>query len=92
MKRNILFIGFVLLCMSGYSQESTLIKENNYTGYVFNKEHFVFMSINNQKERYTPTKEDVMQIGKILKDSINSVLRKQKYCNTSINRNTFKNV
>lgn len=90
MKKYILLIGFALLCMSGYSQESTLVKGKGYTGYAFNKEHFVFMSIDNQKERYTPTKEDIMQIEKILKDSINSVLKKQKYCNTSINRNTLK--
>lgn len=90
MKRNILLIGFALLCMSGYSQESTLMKGKGYTGYAFNKEHFVFMSIDNQKERYTPTKKDVIQIEKILKDSIGRVLKKQRYPNTSINRNTLK--
>ena len=90
MKRNILFIGFTLLCMCVYSQESTLVKEKKYIGYIFKKEHFVFMSVDNQKERYTPTKKDIEQIEKILEDSINSVLKKQKYCNTSINRNTLK--
>jgi len=90
MKKNILLIGFALLCMSGYSQESTLVKGKGYTGYAFNKDHFVFMSIDNQKERYTPTKEDITQIEKILQDSIGSVLKKQKYSNTSINRNTLK--
>jgi len=90
MKSNILLIGFALLCMSGYSQESTLVKGKGYTGYAFNKEHFVFMSIDNQKERYTPTKEDVMRIEKMLKDSIGSVLKKKKIYDTSINRNTLK--
>ena len=90
MKKNILLIGFALLCMSGYSQEYTLVKGKGYTGYAFNKEHFVFMSIDNQKERYTPTKEDVMRIEKMLKDSIGSVLKKKKIYDTSINRNTLK--
>ena len=90
MKRNILLIGFALLCISVYCQESTLVKGKGYTGYAFNKEHFVFMSIDNQKERYTPTKEDIIRIEKILKDSIGSVLKKQRYSSTSINRNTLK--
>lgn len=90
MKRIFLFIGFALLSMGGYSQESKLVTGKGYTGYAFNEEHFVFMSVDNQKERYTPTKEDITQIEKILKDSINSVLKKQKYCNSSINRNTLK--
>ena len=90
MKRNILLIGFALLCMNGYSKESTLVKGKGYIGYAFNKEHFVFMSIDNQKERYTPTKEDVIRIEKTLKDSIGSVLKKQRYSNISINRNRLK--
>jgi len=90
MKLRLLVIGFTLLCLNGYSQESTLVKGKGYIGYAFDKEHFVFMSIDNQKERYTPTKEDIIQAEKIVKENIDSVLKKQKYCNSSINRNTLK--
>ncbi len=87
MKKYILLIGFALLCMSGYSQESTLVKGKGYTGYAFNKEHFVFMSIDNQKERYTPTKEDIAQAEKIVKDSIDNYLKREKIHTRSIKQN-----
>lgn len=87
MKKYILLIGFALLCMSGYSQESTLVKGKGYTGYAFNKEHFVFMSIDNQKERYTPTKEDIAQTEKIVKDSIDNYLKREKIHTRSIKQN-----
>lgn len=90
MKRNILFIGFVLLCLSGYSQESTLIKGKDYIGYAFNKDHFVFMSIDNQKERYTPTQENIIQAEKIVKDSINNYLKREKIYTHSIKQNKLK--
>ena len=90
MKRNILFMGFALLCLSGYSQESTLVKGNGYSGYAFNKEHFVFMSIENQKERYTPTKEDIIQAEKIVKDSIDNYLKREKIYTHSIKQNKLK--
>lgn len=90
MKLKLLIIGFTLLCLNGYSQESTLVKGKGYIGYAFNKEHFVFMSIDNQKERYTPTKEDIIKSEIIVNENIDSVLKKHNYCNSSINQNTLK--
>ena len=87
MKKNILLLGFALLCMSGYSQESTLVKGKGYTGYVFNREHFVFMSIDNQKERYTPTKEDIALAEKIIRDGIDNYLKREKIHTRSIKQN-----
>lgn len=46
------------------------IEGNGFTGYIFNENHFVLLSIENQKKRYTPTKEDVFLVEKILKDKI----------------------
>lgn len=87
MKKNILLLGFALLCMSGYSQESTLVKGKGYTGYAFNREHFVFMSIDNQKERYTPTKEDIALAEKIIRDGIDNYLKREKIHTRSIKQN-----
>lgn len=90
MKTKLMFIVFIFSCLAGYSQESNLVKGKGYIGYSFNKSHFVLMSIDNQKERYTPTKKDIMLAEKILKDNINNALREQKYFSTSINLNTLK--
>lgn len=87
MKKNILLIGFALLCIGGYSQESALVKGKGYTGYAFNKDHFVFMSIDNQQERYTPTKEDIAQAEKIVKDNIDNYLKREKIHTRSIKQN-----
>lgn len=87
MKKYILLILFTFLCINGYSQKSMFIKGNGYTGYIFSKEHFVFMSIDNQKERYTPTKEDVTHAEEIIKDSIDNYFKKEKIHTRSIKQN-----
>ncbi len=48
------------------------------------------MSIDNQKDRYSPTEDDIIQAEKILKENIDSAMRKQKCFNSLINRNTLK--
>ena len=52
-----------------------------YAGYSFNKSHGVF--IENQQERYTPTKEDIVLAEKILKD-ISRMSWEDKNFSTSI--------
>ncbi|OWP85578.1 hypothetical protein BWK60_13375 [Flavobacterium covae] len=42
----------------------------NFTGYIFNEKHFVFMSIENQEKRYTPTKNEIYDIEDLLKKEI----------------------
>lgn len=88
--KNLLFIGLMLTCNLVYSQNATFIKGKGYNGYIFNKEYFVFMSVENQKERYTPTEEDVVRIETLLKDSISYILRNQYHCKPPINKNTLK--
>ena len=85
MKAKLMLIVCIFLCLEGYSQESTLMRGKGYAGYSFNKSHGVFISIENQQERYTPTKEDIVLAEKILKDSIKNVLGRQKNFSTSIN-------
>lgn len=88
--KNILFIGLMLICNLMYSQNSTYIREREYSGYVFDKGHFIFMSVENQKERYTPTQENIAQVEKLLKDSISYILKYQNKCKSPINKNTLK--
>ena len=73
-----------------YSQNSTYIREIGYSGYVFDKGHFIFMNVENQKERYTPTKENIAQVETLLKDSISYILKYQNKCKSLINKNTLK--
>ena len=88
--RTLLLLGFILICNLIYSQNSTFIKGKGYNGYIFNKENFVFMSVENQKKRYTPSVSDIAQIEVLLKDSINYILKNQYYSKPPINKNTLK--
>lgn len=88
--KTLLFVCLMLTCNLAYSQNATSIKGKGYNGYVFNKEHFVFMSIENHKERYTPTEEDIVQIEALLKDSISYILKNQHHSKPPINKNTLK--
>jgi hypothetical protein len=74
---------FVLLLFSisfirSNAQESTHVKNKGYEGYIFSEKHFIFMSIENQKKRYTPTINDIKEAEVILKDSIDAEM--EKYC------------
>ena len=72
MKYYILIL-FNLFLISAYCQESKHIKGKKFDGYIFDKIHFVFMSIENQKERYTPSSQDIFLSEALLRDSINSM-------------------
>jgi hypothetical protein len=50
MKFLSLFFSFFILI-----NPSFFVEGKNFSGYVFERNHFVFMSIDNQNERYTPT-------------------------------------
>ena len=49
------------------SAQSFYVEGKGYKGYVFDKEHFVFMSIENQKERYSLGKADISMVEHILR-------------------------
>ena len=46
---------------------SVYVKGKGYSGYIFNKEHLVMVSIENQQGRFTPTLEEVEVAEKLLK-------------------------
>lgn len=60
------------------AQESTYVKGKGYEGYIFFENHFIFGSIENQKDRYTPTIDDIDEAENILKNSIDAEM--EKYC------------
>ena len=50
--------------------EATYIKGKDFVGYIFNENHFVLMTIENQKTRYTPNKVDILILEQILKNKL----------------------
>lgn len=72
MKLKILF----LLSSFLFINDSIYIEQKKFSGYIFNEKHIVFMSIEDEKERYTPTNEDIILAEQILKKEISC---KSKY-------------
>ena len=60
---------FLFAILSLYS-ESTLVKGKDFTGYIFDENHFVLLTIDNQFKRYTPSKEDVLLAESIIKNKL----------------------
>lgn len=65
---NVLIILFAI-----NMQSSCLIKGKGFKGYVFDKEHFVLMTIDNQSKRYTPDKQAVLLAEHLIKDRLESI-------------------
>lgn len=77
--KYIFILSFFFLALAPLdAQKSTYIKGKGYDGYIFDKNHFIFLSIKNQKERYTPTLDDIKLAERILKDSVDTEM--EKYC------------
>ena len=71
--------------------QSSYVEGKGYKGYVFDKEHFVFMSIENQKERYTPRQFDISMVEQLLKDSIDHIMKNQNDCSKqAVNKHNIK--
>lgn len=69
MKELIISI-FYLLSFMAQANDVIYIKEKKFDGYIFSKDHFALISIENQKGRYTPTKEEIMEIEKLLQKQL----------------------
>lgn len=67
MKKIIFVLAILFTSLSSFSQNVIYTEGKDHKGYIFDKDHFVFMSIGNQKSRYTPTIEDIQEVEKILK-------------------------
>ena len=66
MKFSILLSVFFVL----YNNNPTHVKGKGYEGYIFDKTHFVMLSVQQQKSRYTPTNDDVKVAEKLLKRNL----------------------
>ena len=55
------------------SNESIFINGKDFKGYIFDKNHFILMTIDNQSKRYTPSKEDIFLAESIIKDKLKSL-------------------
>jgi hypothetical protein len=86
----------IFFCLFFYnSNETTYIKGNGFIGYIFNEKHFILLSIENQKKRYTPSREDILNVEQLLKDKLkceNSELINQKNSCPVIHKNLKKYV
>jgi hypothetical protein len=60
----------ILFGINSFSQDAVYVRGKGYTGYVFDSSHFIFKSIKDEQNRFTPTLEDVNQAEKILKQQI----------------------
>lgn len=93
MKNTILIIsGFILISASLFAQGSTFVKGQYYKGYIFPKE-YVAWGFPPEEKRYTPSKEDIDLVEKILRDSIGIdyvKLNQKIYKNPPINKRTLK--
>lgn len=58
----------IMLCIN--PQPSCPVKGKGFKGYIFGKDHFVLMTIENQQERYTPEKQDIHLAERVLKEGL----------------------
>lgn len=87
------YVTILILVLSSQllNAQSFYVEGKGYKGYAFDKDHFVFMSIENQKERYTPRQIDISVVEQLLKDSIDYIMKDQNDCSKQeINKYTIK--
>jgi hypothetical protein len=60
----------IILIFGLFNNNSTPIEGKGFKGYIFDKNHFVLMTIDAQKERYTPSANDIFEAEAILKSQI----------------------
>lgn len=61
---------FLIVFLFSFGHPSFYVHEKCYTGYVFEKEHFVLMSVENSEERFTPSANDISLVENVLKKNI----------------------
>lgn len=87
------YVTILILVLSNQllNAQSFYVEGKGYKGYGFDKDHFVFMSIENQKERYTPRQIDISAVEQLLKDSIDYIMKDQNDCSKQeINKHAIK--
>lgn len=72
-KSLILSIGCLILCASFTVIKSEYIKEKGIEGYIFPKEYILIIPSANEKERFTPTKQNIFEVESIIKDQLSTI-------------------
>lgn len=65
-----LLISIYWCFLFGLADETVCIKGDGYYGYIFNKENDAFLSVKDQEEKYTPTKEEIQLLEEKLRVQI----------------------
>lgn len=73
MKFTFFILSIMFSSSIAFCQSSIHVKGKDYEGYIFNKEHFVFGTVEKQKDRYTPTMNDIKCIEQILKNNVDYI-------------------
>lgn len=61
---------FLIISILLLQSNSQYIEGNKFSGYIFSKNHEVYLTIENQKERFTPSKEDIIKAELLLKNKL----------------------
>ncbi len=72
MFKRILFVVFLLLSSCVSIKNKLYVNDRCYKGYIFPKEHSVW-GLAPEKNRYTPSLEDISKAEQILRDNIGSI-------------------
>ena len=89
--KQVILILLSLIPVLAMTQEVVAVASNNYTGYIFPEEHFVWGSIENQLSRYTPTLQDIELVEKILHENLDECAASIQTYDKCISKRTLKN-
>ncbi len=64
---------FIFVSLVFQNDSSVYISKQQFSGYIFHENHMIFMSVKNQKKRYTPDIKDIVCVEKILGEQIESL-------------------
>lgn len=64
---------FLIISLFSFGHPSFYVKGKCYTGYVFDKEHFVFMTVESSERRFTPSTNDISLVENVLKENISKL-------------------
>ncbi|RLD81287.1 MAG: hypothetical protein DRJ10_06365 [Bacteroidetes bacterium] len=69
--KTLLSLFIFILAMTG--NNSCNIEGKGFKGHVFNKDHFVMISIRDQASRYTPTNDDIIKAEELLANNLEKI-------------------
>jgi hypothetical protein len=69
----ILGIGILIICTALTDNTPCHIKEKGFEGYIFPKEYALVISFEDTKDRYTPTRQDIINVESIIKEQLATI-------------------